>query len=150
VVLHAEVFAQVYQSIEDAYGKDRLKQEKFALKQSLEQQVTNCKRAVNLSFLEGKPNTRPYGHMNTAIKLLNAMGGHNAPVQSVNTDLRVYAAVQPADMDRVLSDPRAREAMLAFERIVTEYADPPAAIDVTPARSTPPWEELPPGVGGDA
>jgi hypothetical protein len=125
--LHAEVFRQVYQSIEDDYGRDRLKAHKYALEQRLNKGIDVCMREM-----EETGSSRPLARMTAAIKVLCSMQGHNAPTQTVNTDIRVHASVQPKDMGRVMADPRARRAMLEFEQAVSDLGDAARPIDVTP------------------
>jgi hypothetical protein len=125
--LHAETFRQVYQRIEDDYGRDRLKANKFAKIQQINRGIDICMREM-----EATGSSRPLSRMTAAIKVLASMEGHNAPTQTINTDVKVFASVQPKDTAQVMSKARVRDAWLQLEEAISETGDEVHPIDVTP------------------
>ena len=130
--LHAEVFRQLWGEIKSAYGPDYLKARHFALVKAHEQTVRRCDQAVNASIREGgMPNTRPYTHKNAALKQIALLEGHNAPVHTVVTDDREFAAFNGERMRRAIVQPKVRAAVLALEEALAEAEqDQPEVIDV--------------------
>ena len=116
--LKHEIFERIYASAAETYTPDGLKRLKHELSETLRQIIDDAKDAVEATRGTEDFNTRPHNQSLSAIKQLAAMHGFNAPVKVESTDLRLYAAVRPDQMDRVLSDPAARRAMLEFEEAV--------------------------------
>jgi hypothetical protein len=138
--LRADCYEEVWGHVEERYGPEAMAQMKQDLIESNLDTVYNCDRAVEKSFEDNRPNTRPYSHKTSAIKVLSSLGGFNAPVQIETTDRKVYALVNPAMHARIMADPKARAAMLALEEFASMPEQPdPVVIDVP----TPPWEDSP-------
>lgn len=139
--LYGEVYEQVWQRVGHGFTPQVLEEMKLDLAETLLEQIHNCRSAVNHSFRSfredkgkyGSPNTKPYTHVNAAIKLLNSMYGFNAPQQIETTDRKIYSLLNPAVHARVMADPKAREALLQLEEFAAAQFDdqPQVVIDVT-------------------
>jgi len=128
--------------IQAAYG-DLTTEERQRLKVDLRNHLLtvldDTKDAVRQSRKRGEIKTRAHTHGNSAVKLLMAMYGLNAPTQTVNVDLKAEAFVNPEVTARFLKTPKAIAAMLAMEEALSEYQGSPEAeesrvIDVTSDR----------------
>lgn len=114
--LYEAVFEQVWTRVRDKYTPEVLATMKDELVETLVEEIQNCREAVAKTMADAKPSTRSYTHLNSAVKMLSAMLGFNAPLQSMS--LNVEARIlDPAKQQALVSDPEyCRLVMAAEER----------------------------------
>lgn len=64
-----------------------------------------------------------------ALARLSKLGGLDAPTKNITLDIKANALTNPEAIDRILSNPRARRAMLEFELAISDLPPPPRVIE---------------------
>ncbi len=113
--LHDRIYEEVMGRIQDDYDPEVLKALKREKRELLLREIHRCELAVARSFKDGKPNTRPYAHINTAVRLLNGMDGHNAQELFESHNLHIVADRELHNA--LFANPEYQALMLRMEAI---------------------------------